>query len=515
MAPMLLIRADAGPEIGTGHVMRCLALAQAWKDAGGWAAFVMAGEIAEIEGRLTQDGFGVTHIAASPGSEKDAALTAELAISQDACFVIVDGYQFGCDYQLCLKNARLRSLFIDDYGHAKTYMADLVLNQNIYASEEIYKDRDCSTQLLLGSSFILLRREFLPWRNWTRINPDRSDRLLVSLGGSDPENVTIKILSCLKEITDNGIDIVAVVGAANAHNSELHAAAMQSEVPVRLARNVSNMPELLAWADMAIISGGTTSYEAAFMGLPCLIVIIAENQILVAEEFDRTRAAISLGWHQDLSSECIRDAVENLRLNCRARESMSRIGRQLVDGQGSIRVIRAILEKVITVREAVCGDCDLIYRWANDDDTRAASFNSSPIDWDTHCRWLSGKLSNPHCLMLMCGYGPNHPFGVVRFDIAADEALISINLDPSMRGRGLGGFTIIRTVDELFKRYNERHNISVVSAFIKPENLRSAKAFKMAGFSEVGATIIPGKVALHYIMKNDDLSGRVSQESSR
>ena len=487
--------------------MRCLALAQAWKDAGGCATFVMAGAMPGIEGRLAEDGFGVIHIVASPGSEMDAALTAETAFSQNACFVIVDGYQFGSDYQFRLKKARLRSLFIDDYGHAKTYMADIVLNQNIYASEELYKDRDGSTQLLLGSSFVLLRREFLPWRNWTRTIPERAGRLLISLGGSDPDNVTLKIISCLKEITDNGIDIVAVVGAANAHSPELQAEAMKFEVPVRLVRNVSNMPELLAWADMAIISGGTTSYEAAFMGLPCLIVIIAENQILVAEEFERVQAAISLGWHRNLRRECIRDAEENLRLNCKARESMSLIGRQLVDGLGSIRVIRAILEKAIAVREAVSEDCDLIYRWANDDDTRAASFNCSPIDWDTHCRWLSEKLSNPDCLLLMCEDGPDRPFGLVRFDIAADEALISINLDPNMRGRGLGGFTIIRTVNELFKRYN----ISHVSAFIKPENLRSAKAFKMAGFSEVGTKAIKGNRALHYTMKKDDLSDRVSQ----
>ena len=83
------------------------------------------------------------------------------------------------------------------------------------------------------------------------------------------------------------------------------------------------MPELLAWADMAIISGGTTSYETAFMGLPSLIVIIAANQVQVAEKLAEIDAATNLGWHHDLSRACIQKKVEDLRVNCRARESMS------------------------------------------------------------------------------------------------------------------------------------------------------------------------------------------------
>ena len=95
MVPTLLNRADTSSEMGTGHVMRCLALAQAWKDAGGCTIFAMAGEMPDIERRLSGDGFAVHHIIAEPGGENDAALTADLAISLDACFVIVDGYRFG------------------------------------------------------------------------------------------------------------------------------------------------------------------------------------------------------------------------------------------------------------------------------------------------------------------------------------------------------------------------------------------------------------------------------------
>ena len=291
-------------------------------------------------------------------------------------------------------------LFIDDYGHAEFYCADLVLNQNIYAQEELYKERDLRTELLLGSLFVLLRREFWSWRGWQRKNPEIARKILVTLGGSDPDNVTLKILE-LAAKTNRSWSRSGSSGRRRqcslCPHWRRHRKSPKS--PIRLVRNAANMPELMAWADMAIISGGTTSYETAFMGLPSLIVIIAENQVQVAEKLAENGVAVNLGWHHDLSCACIQKMVEDLTVNCNARDAMSRIGRQLVDGQGTTRVIKAMLERIITVREAVESDCEQIFEWANDDDTRAASFSSGLIDWDTHRNWFSGKTSGSKLLI--------------------------------------------------------------------------------------------------------------------
>jgi len=497
----LLIRADASQEIGTGHVMRCLALAQAWKDAGGCAIFAMAGEMPDIERRLKGDGFAVSRISAKPGSEKDAALTADLAISLNVCFVVVDGYHFGVEYQDRLKKEDLHLLFIDDYGHAKSYSADLVLNQNIYARKELYRERDPRTELLLGSLFVLLRNEFKEWCGWQRNNPEIAAKILVSLGGSDPENVTLKILEALQGLTARKVEMKVVAGGGNSHISALEAASKESPSSIRLVRNAANMPELMAWADMAIISGGTTSYETAFMGLPSLITIIADNQVRVAEKLAEKGVALNLGWHHELTDACIKKTVLEMMHNQVARAAMSRIGMQLVDGRGTTRVIGAMLERIILVQKAVESDCRQIYEWANDADTRAASFNKDHIEWDTHCNWLSERLRNPDCLLLICRDDKGNSLGLVRFDLAGDETIMSINLDPNMRGQGLAVFIIIRTVAELFRRCN----ISRVSAFIKPQNLRSAKAFARAGFSMKGSCNMRGNEALHYLMINADL----------
>jgi len=486
--------------------MRCLALAQAWKDAGGGAIFAMAEGMPAIEERVRAEGFDIYNLAAKPGSSEDADLTADLALSQKVCFVVVDGYQFSSEYQICLKQAGLHLLFIDDYGHADSYCADLVLNQNIYAGVELYEKRDGRTELLLGPAFVLLRKEFWPWRNTQRINPAIAGKILITLGGSDPGNATSKILMSLRSLPANGFEVAVIAGGGYIHIDSLQKQSTSSSVPVRIIENASNMPELMAWADMAVISGGTTAYEAAFMGLPCLIVIIAENQILLAEKFDEMKAAVNLGPYEDLSFLQIRDAVGGMRLNRNTRETLSRAGKQLVDGLGARRAIQAMLERIINVRPANASDCDRIFQWANDKDTRASSFNQEIIEWDEHCKWLSQRLVDPNCVMLICQDEIGNALGVVRFDIDSNEASVSINLDPEIRGRGWAGFIIIRAADELFKR----HNISRLNAFIKLQNARSIKAFERAGFFRAGHCSIKGDEAWHYMMTDaNSMSGNI------
>ncbi len=132
----LLVRADANPVIGTGHIMRCLALAQAWQDQGGSVTFACAEGLPEsLHQRLSSESMSVRLLQVNPGSEADARAVIELARQVQTSVVVVDGYHFGADYQRWLKDAGLRLLFIDDNGHAEHYYADWVLNQNIHASE--------------------------------------------------------------------------------------------------------------------------------------------------------------------------------------------------------------------------------------------------------------------------------------------------------------------------------------------------------------------------------------------
>ena len=146
----LLIRADADARIGTGHVMRCLAVSQAWQGRGGKVVFSVVTWLRALETRLRKEGIDVIRPSAEPGSRDDARQTAELARQKGAEWVTVDGYHFTAEYHRILKTTCPFLLFLDDNGHASHYAADIVLNQNIYASEALYKSKEPYTRLMLG-----------------------------------------------------------------------------------------------------------------------------------------------------------------------------------------------------------------------------------------------------------------------------------------------------------------------------------------------------------------------------
>ena len=338
----LIIRADASTQTGSGHVMRCLALAQAWNDQGGETILVLAEQILALESKLIAEGITLVYLETTIGSDEDAQQTASIANKYAASWVVVDGYQFGAKYQKELKGFGLKILFLDDNGHAEHYFSDLVLNQNISADINIYSSREPYTQLLLGTEYTLLRRDFLKWREWKRLVIPNAYKILVTLGGSDPENVTLKVIQSLSLIQNNNLDIVVVIGGTNPNYEQLTSFTKNSLLSISLQINVGNMDELMAWADIAIAAGGSTNWELAFMGLPIIVITIADNQKAIAAELDRQGAIINLGWHQDVTIEQIGLVLRELIGDRPKRETMSKKGRELVDGNGAKRVISKI-----------------------------------------------------------------------------------------------------------------------------------------------------------------------------
>lgn len=336
----LIIRADASPQMGAGHVMRCLALAQAWLESGhGAVTFLMAISPLALEARLQKEGIRVAHLSVVSGSQEDGEQTAAWAQRTQASWVVVDGYQFDADYQRAIKAAGLKLLFIDDYGHAKHYWADLVLNQNVYADEMLYANREDYTKLLLGTQYALLRKEFWTWHEWQRQVPPTAKQVLVTLGGGDPDNVTLKVIRALEQVDIRGLEVLVVVGASNPHYEELRLAAGKSTQRITLRRNVADMPSLMAWADMAIAAGGSTCWELACFSLPSLMITLADNQKGIVQALDDLGVGMSLGWHSETTLQQIADAFLRVANSAQLRTKMSEKASKLVDASGSRRVI--------------------------------------------------------------------------------------------------------------------------------------------------------------------------------
>jgi len=339
----LVVRCDATVAIGTGHAMRCLALAQAWQDTGGRAVFAMAQATAAVEERLQREGMAVARLKAEPGSADDVQETVALARGKQVSWVVADGYCFRADFQSALKNADLKLLFIDDDGRAGRYSADVVLNQNANASENSYSNREPYTRLLLGSRYVLLRREFERWREWKREIPVLGRKILITMGGSDPDNLTSRAIEAVMEARIEGAEAVAVVGGSNPHLELLDRLVAQCGASIRLLKEPSNMPDLLAWADLALIAAGGTLWELLFMG--CSVLSYARNRVqaqIISQLSDQGMVGM-LGYPQDSTRMQAAAALVELAKSQERRARFSQLARGLIDGHGAERVLQLLV----------------------------------------------------------------------------------------------------------------------------------------------------------------------------
>ena len=343
----LYIRADANGKIGTGHIMRCIALAQAWQDQGGEVTFISRCEIEALRQRIIDEGFDFISIGQSHPDPSDLGHTLEILEqlktqnSKLKTWVVLDGYHFTTEYQQAIHAAGVCLLVIDDMNHLPYYHADILLNQNINAPDLNYHcDED--TTLLLGTRYVLLRREFLKYRDFERQIPDQAKNILVTLGGADPDNVTLKVIEALKLLNEPDITVRIIIGPANPQQESLRNALAAVQFEAELLINPPNMPELMAWADMAVSAGGSTCWELAFMGLPSCLIIIAENQIQVAQYLQEQGVARCFGW---FSTEMLSSGIGSLVQDKVSRLQMLHRMTDLLDFHGAHSVIEEMLRK--------------------------------------------------------------------------------------------------------------------------------------------------------------------------
>ena len=491
MSNELLIRANASAEIGTGHVMRCLALAQAWQRHGGRAHFLLGQPLAGLEQKLVGAGCVTAVLANSPtlGGVADALQTIAYAEQVGAEWVVVDGYHFEATYQETLKQAGLRVLFIDDYGPCNFYSADVVLNQNIYATPALYPHRTAETELLLGCDYALLRQEFRSWLGWRREIAPVAQNLLVTLGGADSDNQSLKVLQGIGLIT-TPLHVTVLVGAANPHQAILREAAEQLRPlhSIELVQNASDMPKRIASANMGVCAGGSTCWEMAFLGLPTAVLTIAENQQPIATGLHETGIAHSLGWFEEVTAADIAAVLNKLISNEAQRQEMSQRGQQLVDGHGAERVVAALLRKRggLVVRPALPEDAWLLWEWANEAAVRHNAFNPEPIQWEVHLNWLTQKLGQETARLWIIEQN-GQPVAQIRYDDRGDgRAEIGYSVAQGARGQGLGSKVLQETAALACRALG----VAAVYGVVFQSNIASIRAFEKAGFRKLPEPVL-------------------------
>jgi len=336
LSPLLVVRADATAAMGVGHVMRCLSLAQAWARAGGRAVFLSHCESGRLRKLIAASGFGFVALARADADPAGLdALSALVPV--EPAWVVLDGYHFDEAYQASIRALGCRLAVLDDMNHLPRYDADVVLNQNPNAASLRY---DTQARLLAGTGYALLREEFLRLRPVARQHPPHARNVLVSMGGGDARGAVSAALGLLRHV--ECAEIRVALGPASPVEGFEPDGGQQGAGRVRLL-HCPDMPELMAWADVALSAAGSTCWELAFMGVPSALVVLADNQAGIAARLHESGAALSLGRQEELGA----DAVPVLREffdSPDMRSGMSRRAQALVDGQGAERVVRILRE---------------------------------------------------------------------------------------------------------------------------------------------------------------------------
>lgn len=313
----VLVRTDSSVDIGSGHLMRCLTLADQLCLEGTDVAFVCRDLPGAMFDLLQARGYRNAKLPFADAGNlsqsidaKETLETASILFPDGFDWLVVDHYALDAAWESVLRSASKKIMVIDDLANRK-HDCDLLLDQNYYRDlEQRYKElvpEHCIT--LLGPEYVLLRPEFAEARKRLRERDGRIKRILVFLGGSDPSNITGKILDVLKHLSLPAVAIDVVVGISNPHKTEIQGFCNEIQ-NAHYHCQVTNMAELIEKADMGIGAGGATTWERCVLGLPSLTLVFADNQLQTTLDLSYRGAIKFLGWADRITPKDIERSID-------------------------------------------------------------------------------------------------------------------------------------------------------------------------------------------------------------
>ena len=483
----IVIRVDGSTDIGSGHVMRCLGLAEVLRSRGHAVRFACRDLPGAPLDRITDRGFAVTLLPETMSADEDARLCAGLVTTGDA--VVVDHYGLDASWERVVRAAGCRVLAIDDLADRR-HDCELLLDSTMPGDPERYRALAPNAGLLLGPEFALMSPAFAVERA-RGIDPDLSDpRILCFFGGSDLPNLSGRALAALSSPDLAQVWVDLVIGSANPHAAALRRQA-QARGRVEVHDAQPNLASLMARCAWAIGAGGVTSLERLCLGLPSIVVSIADNQVqscralsaagLIDYAAHYDEAAPEAGVPVTMLSERLRVMLADL---VDARERIG-WGMSLVDGMGAWRASQALVPSAaedLRLRRAGRADCAGYFRWANDPDVRAQAWHQDPIRWPAHQQWFARRLEDPDTLMLVLT-AEELPVGQVRLERvrptgAEPRWILDYSLDRAVRGRGWSLLLLGEALRHLPAG-------AIARAEVRPENEASIRALAGAGWNRL------------------------------
>jgi len=352
----IIFRVDSSIQIGSGHVMRCLTLAQELRKKAnvqficrkrkgslikkikskGFAVFELDGVVARenVDEPLIVDWLGTTQ-------GQDARDCAPILEKIKPDWLIVDHYGIDKYWQNKLKKYYKKLLVIDDLAN-REHNCDLLLDQNFYkdANARYKKLIFSKCKMLLGPGYALLRKEFLT--TTSNLIDESLDKILVYFGGSDIKNNTLKVLQAIQSCKQANISVDVVIGPDSPYRKDILNFSSKM-ANVTCFDFVENIAEMMSNSDLYIGSAGTTTWERCCMGLPSIVIGIAENQIKPMEEMELAGMTFFLGSEKNVDSSDILRLLDNIVDSPSVLVEMSMKNLALVDGYGASRCASEML----------------------------------------------------------------------------------------------------------------------------------------------------------------------------
>jgi len=499
----VIFRTDASLQIGTGHVMRCLTLANALRNRGATCRFLCREHPGNLLEFIREHNFETIALPFEETHSYQAAETGTQPLLHEAWlgthwmvdveqtkagigdsevdWLIVDHYALDSRWESSMRSYCKRIMVIDDVAD-RGHDCDLLLDQNFFPDMAVryIEKTPINCVQLLGPSYALLQPQYAELH--PRIPPREGSiaRIFVYFGGADTNNLTGLTVAAYLALGREDILMDVVANSTNPHLASLKAQVKNCKT-ITLHVGAPSLASLMAQADLAIGAGGVTSLERCCMGLPSLVITLAANQAPIASELDRLGLICWLGDAAEISESRLVSTLKNICATGLTPDWSNRC-RFAIDGRGVQRVASVLMlsaKTKIKARLATVDDVEFLLRWANDFVAHAKAVISNPVDQFSHRQLIYRRLRDlNNYRIFIVATEDNVPIGQVGFELISDKWEIHYSIDRVALGRGLGMAVLCSGI----QAFRNSISGSILFGCVKPSNKASREEFERFEF---------------------------------
>lgn len=447
----VVFRVDGSAQIGLGHLVRCIALAQMLCDIFE-ITFISRDIPLQIVKNLKDNNFTLYQI------DDELSFFSEI---QQGDILVLDGYDFDIEYQKKIKSKDCKLVCIDDL-HDQEFVADLIINHAPGLSVSNYRAQ-AYTQFALGPEYALLRPAFLNQSKIQTKTLEKNDTVLICFGGLDHKNISLISLQVVLGF-ERFKKIILITGASYQFFDTIETIIKNDKRIVYYhAIDEDKMVELMRSADIVIVPASGILLESLAVGPIIISGMYTDNQKLIFERYKNSGAFISAeSFSYDDLYKAVNDAL--LKKNNHTL---------FFDGLSGKRILKKFFALTLTLRKATADDCELLFNWVNDQSVRANAINKESILWEKHKLWYASKIKSADTYLLILQLS-GKPVGQVRYEREGDCLIVDYSIDKEYRNQGLGKIILEKSLEYLSGKS--------IKAYVLPGNLASAKIFESLEF---------------------------------